>query len=55
MKMYVYDNDDQIVAIVTGEDNEDCERRADDAGYSDNYGYSYTDATLTETMDTITI
>ena len=43
MKMYVYDPDTMTVAaIVNGESNSECERKAADAGYGDTEAWSYT-------------
>lgn len=53
MKLYIYDNDNEIVAIIDRDTNEDCEVVAGEL-YSDTdtYGWSYANHGLTEIIAT---
>ena len=53
MKLYIYDNDNEIRAIIDRDTNEDCEVVATELyGDTDAYGWSYADYGLTETVNT---
>ncbi len=47
MTMYVYNPDTmQVITVIHGTDNEECEAIADDMGYNDDqYGWTYCDMT----------
>jgi hypothetical protein len=47
MKLYVYDNETmEVMAIINGASNEECETKANEAGYSggDEIGWTYSPA-----------
>jgi len=44
MKLYIYNNENQVIAIAEGESNDECESKAQP--YANDYGASYSDAGL---------
>ena len=46
MKMYVYETESkEVVAVVTGDSNDECERKATEANYDDDqFGWTYSPA-----------
>ena len=53
MELYIYNTDtNEVLAVVTGDNNTTCERKAADLYDDDNIGWSYADHGLIETTDT---
>lgn len=45
LKLYIYNQENEVVAVVEGYSNKECEEKAADAGYTtDDYGWTYSPA-----------